>query len=652
MRRLVPLAAGLALVLAGCGQVTTSTTVEKRNLRTLEMVPEAKARSVRPVLKARFDAQRGVVVVAAAKELAGELHAFEAYDQATVTVKSRQPELVGFAVANVALFGLPLALATVDEKAREDVHKSVTSKELSRDEKVLVRLDDTGNALGRDGITVKPWPQATITYALEEATAATATTDAAGAAELRVLRLVDEAAQMLDRDSLAFRAQVTLNGETVDTALYLGPRDVASMRAHVGREAWDEARLSIRAGDLKRAAARMKVSATLGEDAAQYELSQMYREGRGVPQNRAEMMKWLGRAARQGHAEAQLELAVALAEGPERNDVEAYYWSLLAASQGGEAVAKRAMAKRDELARRLATREVDRTQAQAVAFTPVAELARGRSSSGAATAMVFETVPALDPLALKGRAKPDAVALVIGVEDYAHLPPAQFAARDARSFRDFAIHALGIPPARVRLLVDAEARGLDVQRILDTWLVPHIQGGATDVYVFFSGHGLASEDGRSLFLFPHDGDRAVLARSALDRRAIIDAVLKAGARSATLFLDTCYSGGTRGDDTLIADARPALLVARDGEVPAPATVLAAAQGDQLSSSFAPARHGLYSYFLMRGLMGEADGDGDRAITLAEMERYLQLNIRREAARKGRQQSPVLAGDGGKVLMSW
>ncbi|MGE5476673.1 MAG: caspase family protein [Bacteroidales bacterium] len=651
MRRLVPLAAVLVLTLAGCGQVTTSTTVEKRNLRTMEMVPEAKARSVRPVLKARYDAERGLVVVAAAKELTGELYRFEAYDEATVTVKSRQPELVGYAVANVALFGLPLALATVDDHARDDVKKAVTATEISRGEKVMYRVDDTGDALGRDGVTLKPWKQAAITYALEEAAPANGTTDAAGVLEIPPLKLVDDGAQMLDRDSLSFRAQVTLNAQTVEQALYLGPRDVASMRGYVGRAAREEAKLALRAGDLKRAAARMKVSAVLGDDGSQFDLSQMYHEGRGVPQNRAEMMKWLVRAARQGNAEAQLELAAALAEGPERNDVEAYYWSLLAASQGGEGVAKRAMAKRDELARRLAARDVDRTQAQAIAFTPAPEVARV-NAQGQTMAAVFETVPPLDPSARKGRAKPDAVALVIGVEDYAHLPPAQFAARDARSFRDFAIQGLGIPASRVRLLVDNDARGLDVQRAIDTWLVPHIQGGATDVYVFFSGHGLASEDGRGLFLFPQDGDRTVLAKSAIDRRAVIDAVLKAGARSATLFLDTCYSGGTRGDDTLVADARPALLVARDGEVPWPAAVLAAAQGDQLSSSYAPARHGLYSYFLMRGLMGEADGDGDHAVTLAEMERYLQANVRREASRKGRQQNPVLAGDGSKVLISW
>lgn len=46
------------------------------------------------------------------------------------------------------------------------------------------------------------------------------------------------------------------------------------------------------------------------------------------------------------------------------------------------------------------------------------------------------------------------------------------------------------------------------------------------------------------------------------------------------------------------------------------------------------------------------GEADHAVTLAEMESFLQGNIRREAGRKGRQQNPVLVGDGAKVLTAW
>jgi hypothetical protein len=65
-----------------------------------------------------------------------------------------------------------------------------------------------------------------------------------------------------------------------------------------------------------------------------------------------------------------------------------------------------------------------------------------------------------------------------------------------------------------------------------------------------------------------------------------------------------------------------------------------------------ARHGLYNYFLMRGLMRDADADGDRVLTLGELAAFVQRNTRREAARLGRDQSPVLVGNGGKAVMRW
>lgn len=259
--------------------------------------------------------------------------------------------------------------------------------------------------------------------------------------------------------------------------------------------------------------------------------------------------------------------------------------------------------------------------------------------------------PPLNPLALKGKPRPQALALIIGIEGYEDAPPAEFAERDARAFYDYATHALGIPEARVKLLAGSGARRLDVLKALDTWLVPRI-GADSEVFVFFSGHGLASEDGRDTFLLPHDGDRAMLAKSTLRRRDLIAAITAARPKSLRLFLDTCYSGATRSGEALIASARPILMVSKDTDVPAGVIVHSAAGGDQLSSSLKGARHGLFSYFLMRGLGGEADADGDRRITDAEIYAYVGERIPRQAATLGRGQTPQLAGEGAGVLVSW
>ena len=261
------------------------------------------------------------------------------------------------------------------------------------------------------------------------------------------------------------------------------------------------------------------------------------------------------------------------------------------------------------------------------------------------------TFSPLDPAHLHGISHPEAIALIIGVEHYQNVPSAEFAENDARVFYDYAANALGIPTDRIKLLVGPDARRLDIQKAVRTWLKPLIATGRSEVFVFFSGHGLASEDGKDLFLLPFDGDSSLLVESSVRRKEIIDTIMSAGAASATLFLDTCYSGGTRGKDTLTALTRPVMITAKEQTVPPNVTILAAAANDQLSSSLVPAKHGLFSYFLMKGLEGNAAGP-DHIITAERLEQYLMDHVPAEAAKLGRTQTPQLIGDGGRLVTWW
>ncbi|WP_173984687.1 caspase family protein [Magnetospirillum sp. SS-4] len=260
-------------------------------------------------------------------------------------------------------------------------------------------------------------------------------------------------------------------------------------------------------------------------------------------------------------------------------------------------------------------------------------------------------IPLLAPNQAKSKPRPKGVALIIGVERYQSAPSAEFAENDARRFYDYAINALGIPRDRVKLLTGTDARRLDIQKAVRTWVKPLIAKGQSDVFVFFSGHGLSSEDGSNLFLMPYDGESALLEESAIRRKDLVDGISEAGAASTTLFLDTCYSGGTRGKESLVASARPILVTAKELAAPPNVTILAAAGNDQLSSSLPAAKHGLFSYFLMKGLEGEAAGP-DRTITAAKLEAYLAEKITVEAAKLGRAQTPQLIGDGSRVISSW
>jgi TPR repeat protein len=103
----------------------------------------------------------------------------------------------------------------------------------------------------------------------------------------------------------------------------------------------DAATAAFNQGDYEGALRLLQPLAQEGNRGAQYNLGMMYNEGRGVPRNSAEALKWFQRAADQGDREAQRDLAYLYkhGDGIPRNNVEAFKWYRLAAEQG-DAVAQ------------------------------------------------------------------------------------------------------------------------------------------------------------------------------------------------------------------------------------------------------------------------------------------------------------------------
>jgi hypothetical protein len=261
------------------------------------------------------------------------------------------------------------------------------------------------------------------------------------------------------------------------------------------------------------------------------------------------------------------------------------------------------------------------------------------------------TIPVLNPLAVRAVKQRDAVAIVIGIEKYRSVPAADFANRDASIFVDYATRALGIPRENIRLLLDEKAGAAEILLTFKNWLPTRIKRGSTEVYVFYSGHGLPSEDGRSLFFLPHEANRDLLERTAISQNELVAAIQKSSPKSVTMFIDSCYSGQSRTGETLLASARPISIVAKEtSSFPPNFTVISASAPDQISSSSPELKHGIFSYYLMRGMEGEADSNKDGQITVAEMQSYLSEQVPRRAMSMNRTQQPQVVGDQSRVLV--
>ncbi len=259
-------------------------------------------------------------------------------------------------------------------------------------------------------------------------------------------------------------------------------------------------------------------------------------------------------------------------------------------------------------------------------------------------------IAALKPETINRSQPRDAVAIIIGIQNYKRVPNAEFANNDAREFSEYAIRALGIKPEKIKMLLDEEADEVNIVKAFENWLPIQVNKDKTDVYVFYSGHGLPSSDGKSLYFLPHGVDKELLSRTAVAQNDIVAALTASKPKSVTMFIDACYSGQTRGGDVLVANAKPVALKADKNAYPPNFTVITASANDQISSSSPELKHGIFSFYLMKGMEGDADGNKDGKITAGEMQEYLSDKVSRQAMSMSRKQDTQLVGDANKVLM--
>jgi len=260
-------------------------------------------------------------------------------------------------------------------------------------------------------------------------------------------------------------------------------------------------------------------------------------------------------------------------------------------------------------------------------------------------------IPKLNPANMVVQKARDAVAIIVGIENYKRVAKADFANEDAKDFYTYANRALGIKPENIKLLVDEGAGDIEILSAFQNWLPLKVNKGKTDVYVFYSGHGFPSQDGKGLYFLPFNVDKQYLERTSVKQKELIAALQTVQAKSVTVFIDACYSGQARNGETLVAGVKPIALKADEQAYPLDFTVITASAFNQLSSASADLKHGIFSFYLMKGMEGDADENKDGKITAGELQRYLSDNVGRQAMGMNRIQNTQLFGDADKVLIA-
>jgi len=290
-----------------------------------------------------------------------------------------------------------------------------------------------------------------------------------------------------------------------------------------------------------------------------------------------------------------------------------------------------------------------------------------RSVPGTASSATAATVPRLASDLLEGiptarSENPEAIAVIIGNRSYQNAPGVAFATNDASVMRQYAERALGIRPGNVIYLEDATLTNLQVvfgrEGDASGRLRDLVKPGVSEVFVFYSGHGAPDARARRAYLMPVDADASRLGLSGFSVDVLYANLAALGAKHVTVVLDACFSGATGGGEMLITEASPIGIQVTDPAARfagGSATIFTAAGGQQLSNWYPERRHGLFTYFFLKGLQGSADADGDGAVTLGEMRIWLTdptAGVPYESRRlygTNREQVPQVWGDSARRI---
>lgn len=229
---------------------------------------------------------------------------------------------------------------------------------------------------------------------------------------------------------------------------------------------------------------------------------------------------------------------------------------------------------------------------------------------------------------------PNTFAVIIANENYSQVARVPHAVNDGMIFSQYCQHTWGIPKSNIRLVTDATRNEMTRQL---NWLreIGAAYGKEASFIIYYSGHGVPSENDRSSYLMPVDGYHSDMTTNIpLDH--FYKTLAEAGAGKVTVFLDACFSGAERGDGMLMA-ARGVSIKPKTSQPTGQMVVFTASQGDETAYPLQSESHGLFTYYLLKKIR-ESRGSA----TLGQLADYVTSEVRkRSVVENSKPQTPAV-----------
>ena len=251
--------------------------------------------------------------------------------------------------------------------------------------------------------------------------------------------------------------------------------------------------------------------------------------------------------------------------------------------------------------------------------------------------------------------------VIIGLAQYQHsgkwrLENLRYADNDATGLAEYLKSPQGGDFDNVELLTNAQATAANIRIAIREHLRSVLENDL--VLIFWAGHGCPDpHEPQKLYLITHDTDPAHMAATAYGMDEFRRDVANLRASRVMVIADACHSAGISdptlgirgpGDNKIVDDLRGIGVVPKADDPAAPMRMIfTSCEAGEVSreSSELGGGHGVFSYYLLRSLEGEADkkengGDGDGKVTVGEAIEFTRDQVRRFT---GNQQHPATAG---------
>lgn len=223
-------------------------------------------------------------------------------------------------------------------------------------------------------------------------------------------------------------------------------------------------------------------------------------------------------------------------------------------------------------------------------------------------------------------------AVVIGIASYENknIRQLEYSNKDAQLFAQWLQSSSGgtVPVSNIRLLLNEQATIAAIYNALD-WLKQQCHEG-DEVYFYFSGHGdvetVDTKNKGYLLAYntpPHNYPNNAVSVEQLNEDANYLTLQKKA--KVVIITDACHSGKLAGDffkgKQWVAQQLQQVL---NNEI---RMASCAADEEAAEGEFWDGGRGVFSYYLLRGLYGQADIMKDKQVTFDELEQYINTSFK-------------------------